>query len=137
MADVTRVAADARPNRRWYHERPKVCHEAIQGGQPVYVRSDGKVAKARGNAVGTATVLGLAAIGAAAGDSVTVVMRGSMTGFSGLTPGTALYLSSATAGELADAAPAGGGGNFAARVALAVTASEVEVTCPAYSTAVA
>jgi hypothetical protein len=135
MAAVTRLLAHARPNRRWYHERPKVAFEAIEAGQAVYVRSDGQVAKARANAVGTAAVAGFAAKTVAVGDAVTVVMYGSFTGWSGLTPGAVLYLSSATAGELDTAAPATG--NYSVPVALAHTASEIELmACPRIGTLV-
>lgn len=127
MANVTRVAAQARPDRRWYHEHPKRAFEDIEAGQAVYVRNDGRVAKANAAAAGTARVFGLTATAVRAGQTVTVVLRGQMTGFSGLAPGTYLWLSGTTAGELATTAVAAA----PTPIAYVTTASEIELMCPA------
>lgn len=133
MAAVTRVTVDgkpiARPDRRWYHERPKTAYEAIEAGMAIYVRSDGKYAKARANAVGTAKVFAIAATTVKAGDALTGLMRGCMTGFSGLTPGSTIYLSTATAGEMQDNVPSGTG-NAIVPLGVAATASEIEFSLP-------
>lgn len=96
---------------------------------PVYVRSDGRAAKARGNSVTTSAVAGITATEVKAGDAVALIMRGCMTGWSGLTPGTYLYLSSATAGVIVDAAPTGTG-NVVVPIAYVWTPSTVELLLP-------
>jgi hypothetical protein len=133
MAAVTVVTQDGkvqcRPDRRWYHEHPKIAFEAMSAGTPVYVRSDGRVAKARANAVGTSAVAGITAHDVNAGDAVTLVMLGTMTGWSGLTPGAYLYLSAAVAGGI-DSAAASGTGNVVVPLAFVWTPSTIELLLP-------
>ena len=80
-------------------------------GDSVYIDSNGAVQKAKADAIATAKGWGLVTAvenGAqtfAAGDMVHVVFYGPVTGFSGLTPEARQYISAATAGKLADAAP--------------------------------
>ncbi len=80
-------------------------------GDAVYLDAANKVQKANAAAIATAKGWGLVTAvenGAqtfASGDMVHVVFYGPVTGFSGLTSGTRQYLSAATAGKLADAAP--------------------------------
>lgn len=133
MAAVTVVSTDGvvqcRPDRRWYHEHPKTAYEDMSAGTPVYTRSDGRVAKARANAVSTSGVCGITAHDVKAGDAVTLLMLGTMTGWSDLTPGTWVYLSSATAGVI-DAAAASGTGNVVVCLGYVWTPSTIEFFLP-------
>lgn len=86
-------------------------------GTPVYVKSNGRVDKARANAIGTCTTLGFVrdtSISAAASGNIqfhgiitaTTGQWDAVTGGSGgLTPGSYYYVSSATAGLLTTTAP--------------------------------
>jgi hypothetical protein len=85
-------------------------------GDWVYVDTNGKVQAGLADASETAEVIGLIVSGAdevtnktgnfAAGQTVGVCVFGMVTGFSGMTAGTDVYLSAATAGGSAEAAPA-------------------------------
>lgn len=86
-------------------------------GTPVYVKSTGNVDKARANAIGTCTTLGIVSdtsIGAAAGGNIRLFGIQTATtgqwdavtgGAGGLTPGSYYYVSAATAGLLTTTAP--------------------------------
>lgn len=90
---------------------PVIADEAITKGQVVYRKTNGRAGLARGNAVGTAKVLGVATTSVAAGRPFEALHYGRFAGadLSAVNPGTTLYLSSATAGAIADAAPTGTG----------------------------
>lgn len=90
---------------------------AIVIGTPVYVKSNGRVDKARANAIGTCTTLGIVrdtSISAGASGSIqffgivtaTTGQWDAVTGGSGgLTPGSYYYVSAASAGQLTTTAP--------------------------------
>jgi hypothetical protein len=111
----------------------------ITVGMAVYAKSDGDVDLARANAQGTVQVEGLVAdasiAAAAAGfiqtDGVLVAATGdwdAVTGGSGgLTPGSAYYLSAATAGLLTTTAPSSAG-QFVVRIGLAISATEMDIS---------
>lgn len=77
---------------------------AIAKGKPVYINSSGLAAIADASGAGTAGVRGIAITTAAAGEPVTVMVHGSLAGFT-LTQAydAAIYLSD-DVGELADGA---------------------------------
>lgn len=81
-------------------------------GQAIYLNSSGQAIQANAGAAGTATTRGIVAavlrdgLGQntfAAGDTLDVVFIGPINGYSGMTPGTAVYQSN-TAGRLDTAA---------------------------------
>jgi hypothetical protein len=88
-----------------------IADEAVTRGQPVYEKTNGRVAKARANAVTTAKACGIALNDANAGEPVTYGDDVRLAGFnlSAVDNGTTVYLSSATAGMVADAAATGTG----------------------------
>ncbi len=111
MADITVTARSVRPLPG------AILRDYIAGGSGnvgdvVYVDSTGKVQQALASAAATAKAYGVViaagALGATAfvsGDVVSVVIMGSVTGFASLVPPGRIYVSAATAGKLADAAP--------------------------------
>lgn len=85
---------------------------AITRGKLVYEDPADATAKlARGNAVGTSKVSGVALNDAAVGEPLTIghYVKLAMDGLSGLDHGDTVYLSADTAGAIADAAPSGAG----------------------------
>lgn len=80
---------------------------AITKGQACYVKSDGTTALGKADAVATGPAVGIATHDAAAGEPVTLMHYGRLAGYTLGTPGALVYLSKATAGALADAAPTG------------------------------
>lgn len=84
--------------------------EALDWFDACYIKaSDGKVYKSTGAAANAAAnVDGYAASATAAGEAVTLYKNIRVRYGAGLTPGTRLYLSGATAGTLADAPSTGG-----------------------------
>lgn len=108
--------------------RPFVAGGSGNIGDVVYVDSNGYVQQADGSAEGTALGVGIVvaqggegSLTYASGDALSVVVSGPVTGFSGMTPGSILYVSD-TAGALADAA-----GTNEHKEALALSATEVLV----------
>lgn len=106
MADITVTAAQVAvvsPHNAEIYDF--IATEAITAGQPVYQLSTGKVGVADANAAGKQQFRGIALKAAAAGQAVSVLKRGMVTGYtiSGLNRDVAVYLSD-TAGSLADAA---------------------------------
>jgi len=93
---------------------PMIANVAITRGQVVYriASGVGKAGLARGNAVGTSKVVGIATSDAAAGGSFDALYFGRLVGMdlSGANPGDTVYLSSATAGAI-DGAIITGTGN--------------------------
>ena len=96
--------------------------------QVVYIKSNGNVDLARANAASTSlNGLGLVAaatIATTASGLVTVSPGTRITGFSGLTPGAAYFLSDATAGALTTTAPSATVGNVIRQVGYALSATE-------------
>ena len=85
--------------------------EAIAAGDACYIKNDGKAWKATGAAANAAAkVDGFAAKAAAVNGAVTLYTDLEWHYGSGLTPGTALFLSGTVAGGVADAASTGGTG---------------------------
>lgn len=112
MADFSLTAASIRPlnGAIW---RPFTLGGSASVGDVVYEASAGTVIKANAAAVATAKAIGIiisigtgGATSGASGDPCDVVLWGPVTGFSSLTPGARAYVSAATAGKLATAAPA-------------------------------
>lgn len=88
-----------------------IADEAVTRGQPVYEKTTGRVGRARANAIGTAKVCGVALNDANAGDPVTYGDDVRLVGFdlSSVNNGSTVYLSSASAGMVADTAATGTG----------------------------
>lgn len=109
MADVDFTATEVSPVNETQAEISTMIAAATIGrGQLVYQDTNGKANLARANATGTVqTVRGIALNDAAAGRPVNVLERGSAYGFdlSGINPGGQLFVSAATAGDMADTAP--------------------------------
>lgn len=109
MADLTVTAKSVRPLPS------SIVREFTAGGSGnvgdiVYVDANGKVQQTDADAAGTLVAIGVVvAVGSygatafVSGDPVSVVIFGAVCGFSGLTPGSKVYVSN-TAGKLADAA---------------------------------
>jgi len=121
MADITRTKADARPTND-YQSIEIVMDVAVEAGQWVYVKSNGKGAIADASAAGTALVAGIATMDCPAGRAVALVTLGKFGGFDGMTPGTFVYLSD-TVGETAD-----GVGTVTCIVGWAVSATDIMVS---------
>lgn len=110
MADLTVTAAQLRPMEVIEARMvPMIADEAITQGQVVYRKSSGRAGLARGNAVGTSKVVGVATRNAAAGGAFEALYHGRMAGYnlSAVDPGSTLYLSSSTAGAVSDTATTG------------------------------
>lgn len=97
MADITRTKAEARPTND-YDSVEITMDVAVEAGQLVYVKSNGKGALADGSAAGTMKARGVATMDCAAGRAVALVTRGKFGGWSSMTPGTDVFVSD-TAGE--------------------------------------
>jgi hypothetical protein len=124
MATITRDATLARPSGDAYEQVTKVAHEAIEAGMPVYIRSSGRVSPANAAAAGTSDVLGFASMSVAAGEALAVILRGRMTGWASMTPGTPVWLNDG-AGVVGTVT-----GTTGRRIALALTATELYAMCP-------
>jgi hypothetical protein len=115
MADLAPTAAQVAPvNETQYVAKTFIAAVAITAGQAVYENSSGKAALARANATGTVQAfLGIATHSAAAGKPVEVMIQGSIYGMNitGMAYGAHAYVSSATAGAVADTIVTGTG-NF-------------------------
>ena len=97
---------------------------AIAAGDACYIATTGLVHPATGAAANAAAkVRGFAAMAAASGEAVTLLHDVEFEYGSGMTPGTNLFLSGATAGGLADAASTGGTGV----IGFVVTATRIRV----------
>jgi len=97
MAAITRVAADARPTND--HLTLEVTMDvAVQAGECVYIKSNGKGALADAGAAGTMPARGVATMDCPAGRAVALVTYGKFGGWSGMTPGANIWVG--VAGEL-------------------------------------
>lgn len=106
MADITVTAADVgRLDPQEDDVVSLLAAATITAGQLVYQNSAGKAAVADGSAAGTAQVRGVAMNGGGAGQSITVLRRGAVGGFTLTSQAydSRVYLSD-TAGAAADAA---------------------------------
>jgi hypothetical protein len=87
--------------------RDYVAAVAIEAGQPVYLDSNGKAALADANGSGTDTFRGIALKTVGAGQAVSVLISGWLSGtgsgITGLAYGASVYVSNSV-GELADGA---------------------------------
>lgn len=107
----------------------KVAGENIGKGKVVYEYSDGKIFLAQGDSAATSTdwEMWVTLDTAGVGETVFVTNRGRAYGFSGLTKGTIMWLSTATAGEVTSTAPTTSG-HQAVKVGKAHSASSVTVS---------
>jgi hypothetical protein len=106
MADLTRTLARVRPLEGIEARNiPMIADEAIQAGQPVYRKANGRAGLASAAAAGTAKVVGVATTSVQAGRAFEAGHYIRMVGFdlAAIAFGTTVYLSN-TAGALADAA---------------------------------
>lgn len=109
MADITVTAGRVRIQESIEARLiPMIAGAEIGQGQVVYRMADGRAGVARANATGTAKVVGIATKAAKAGVAFEALYHGRLQGFElgAVTPGTTVYLAAATAGALADGAPA-------------------------------
>lgn len=106
---------------------PAIAGEALAVGDVVYVKSsDGRVYKALSNNMREkANVLGLVKSAVSnPGDAVTVVVRGPISGLSGLSVGVDYYLG--TTGGITPTAPTGGQ-VYSVHIGQAISATELDV----------
>lgn len=112
MADVAMTTANVFRVLESTKQISAVAGEDLAAGDAVrYVPSStgaGKVVKAQGDTAGNGRVIGIAARTAKSGYPVTVIMEGVVDGYAlgDLNYGVDVWLSAATAGALATAAPA-------------------------------
>ena len=113
MADASLTASQIRPLNGAVI-RQFTAGGTITVGDVVYIAADGDVERADANLAVSALGVGIAVAShddsttIEAGDPVSVVTLGPVSGFSGLSEGVNYYTSE-TAGKLADAAPSGAG----------------------------
>lgn len=112
MADLTITAAEVRPievieNRN----RTVIVDQDTTIGQLLYRKTNTRAGIARGNAITTAKLLGIATSNAVAGYPVECLFWGRIAGFdlAAVDTGATVYLSAATAGNISDTAPSGTG----------------------------
>ncbi|HCA35946.1 MAG TPA: hypothetical protein DEP13_04810 [Gammaproteobacteria bacterium] len=106
---------------------PAVSGEPLSLGDAVYIKtSDGRVYKAyNNNSREKANVIGLAKEAVSnAGDQVTVVARGPITGLTGLTVGLDYFLDSN--GAISTTAPSGGG-VYSVHIGQAISSTQLDV----------
>jgi hypothetical protein len=99
--------------------------EALLIRDALYVSAADNVSKADASADATAKAIGFAVAAAADTFPVEVQSAGVMTGFSGLTPGGLVYLST-TAGLVSSTKPSGAGNNITA-MGIAKSATEIQI----------
>lgn len=132
MADISKTGADVRPLNMTIRE-PYELGEAIDVGEAVYLKSDGKIwlsdadTAAESKAIGIVVGIGgYGALSGVAGDMADVVLYGPVAGFSGMTPGADVFAST-TPGAIEDTAPAGASGDFVWVIGHARSASVIFV----------
>lgn len=105
MADLTVTAAQLRIMESIEARLiPMIADEAIDKGEVVYRKATGRAGLARGNAVGTSKVVGIATTDVAAGTAFEALYHGRLAGYGlgSVDAGSTVYLSAATAGAVAD-----------------------------------
>lgn len=110
MADITVTAAELRPMEVIEARLiPMIADEAIEKGQAVYRKTNGRAGKAQANGVGTAKVVGMATTSVPAGTAFEALHYGRLAGYglSAVDPGSTVFLSAGTAGAVADTATTG------------------------------
>jgi len=114
--------------------KPVTAGEIVDVGEIVYLKSDGKYwladAAALVSAQARGVVVGIGAYGAVtsvAEQVVDVCFYGPVNGWTSLTPGQDLF-ASATAGAIADAAPAGSSGDYLWCIGFAFSADGIFVS---------
>lgn len=113
MAELTPNAANYRPldSTEARHITLK-ADVALTAGMAVYMKPNGRLGPARGNAIGTAKPVGIVTRSCVAGDAVEAQLFGRAVGWDGLEAipaGTTVFVSSTTAGSLTTTAPSGTG----------------------------
>lgn len=114
MADVTVTAGKVVPLGNAIVRR-KNAGGTVGAGKAVYIASDGDVEHADANTLAPSQARGLVVSNGtggtsfAAGERVDVVTHGPVAGFSGMTPGAALYVSAENPGGLTHTPPAAAG----------------------------
>ena len=117
MGVITVTAANVRPCDGYpLHTRRANTGATVTPGQAIYIASDGDAEPADGDdasqaqAVGIALSNGNGGTSFAAGERIDYVTHGPVSGFSGMTPGAAVYVSQ-TAGAL-DHTPSATAGDY-------------------------
>ena len=100
MADITVTAGDVVADAG-ASTRNGIAGATITAGQAVYVHADGTIQPARANAEATAVLAGVALNGAATGQPVSYITRGTYTAGATVAAGTVYVLSAAAAGGIA------------------------------------
>lgn len=130
---VTQTVYNTRPaNQDYLAHSGAAAGEDLDSGDAVFQHTDGMYYKASASGVANANAsgataattedaVGVTAKPARAGEAVTMVYMGHIAGFSGLTPGTKVYLSN-TAGAMANAA-----GTASVVMGRAITSSIVRI----------
>lgn len=114
MTELAFTAAQIRPLHPAETVKGTADAADITPGDWVYMKSDGDLALTDANAALTVEAVGVVVAveggkaASAAGDVLTVVTRGRVAGYSGLTPGALGYVST-DAGEMDTDAPSGAG----------------------------
>jgi len=121
MAAITRTAADARPTND-YDSIELTMDVAVQAGQAVYIKANGRGALANAGAAGTMKAIGVATMDCAAGLAVAVVILGKFGGWTGMTPGTPIFVG-AVSGEMDTAA-----GTVSQKIGVAVSATDILIS---------
>lgn len=112
MADLTLTASQLRIMESIEARLiPMISDATITKGMPVYRKTNGKAGIARANDTSTSKLVGIATTDATAGNAFEALHYGRLAGYdlSGVDPGETVFLSSAAAGTLADAAATGTG----------------------------
>jgi len=99
--------------------------ENIAQYDTVYIKSDGKIYKAKANAAATCKIIGIASAAIASSAAGVVYLLGEVTNGSwSWTIGVIIFLSAATGGALTETPPSGGG-QFVVRIGLAISTTKI------------
>jgi hypothetical protein len=106
-----------------------IAGEALAINDVVYIKSsDSRAYKARADAEGTMSAIGVAIQAAtAAGETISVQLTNVLSGFTGLTPAAVYFVSSVTAGAISTSIPSGVG-SVVQSIGKALTATELLIT---------
>jgi hypothetical protein len=98
---------------------------ALAVGDAVYIGSDGRVGKAKADASATMPGAGFTIDAATLQDDIVRIQsKGSLDGFTGLTPGKRQFIDPSTAGALTETVPTTAG-HFAQEMAIAKSSTEI------------